>query len=151
MARPPKWRHAFLDRWRSASTADGISRDSRRSLLTELADHLEIEEDGVQLLERFDVPAVVSTVLSLIDGKPVGSRQRNNAELVNTFLQPDRRRPFGRLLKHFIRAFPEQRLMQRPGVQKALERAFKVDQVGRTHLVGKVVLSLFPEYFDDPA
>lgn len=151
VARAPAWRVAFLNRWRSAAPADGMSQASRRSLLCELADHLEMDDNGVQLLERFDVPAIVSAVLSLIDGKPVGSRQKENVELINTFLGPNRRRKYGRLLKHFMRAFPEQRLLERPSVQAALAQAFQVEQVDRTHLAGYVALALFPEYFDDPA
>ncbi|MCA0207216.1 MAG: competence protein CoiA [Proteobacteria bacterium] len=149
VARAPAWHVDFLRRWRSASPLDGMSNRDRQSLLAELIDHIEIEEADVQLLVTYEIPAVINAVLSLVDGTPVGSRQRNNAEVVNTFLRPELRRRYARLLRHFVLALPDQRLMERPSVRDAFKLALQMQQVGRTHLAGHVVLTLFPECFPD--
>ncbi|WP_314951926.1 hypothetical protein [Bradyrhizobium cosmicum] len=45
--------------------------------------------------------ALINCMLSLVDGRPVGSRQQNLVEVLNSFLNVERRQRYVRLIRTF--------------------------------------------------
>jgi hypothetical protein len=90
VAPPPPWHLDFRARWLGATTTAGTPWPARRDLHFELAGKFPDAEVDATYLDEMDVGALLNAILSFITGRPVGSAQRNLAELINTFLSSDR-------------------------------------------------------------
>ncbi len=89
-ASPPRWHEDFLMRWRAATGDHALQQPERDTLLTELIENLKLTDVDRRALEDLDVESLIDCLLSLLDGHPVGSRQRNLVEVLNTFLYAER-------------------------------------------------------------
>ncbi|WP_245508923.1 DUF6035 family protein [Bradyrhizobium nanningense] len=142
----PPWHRDFLSRWRDALGERGTKWKERELLFSELIEKLEVACD-VEELHTLDVEALINCMLSLLDGLPVGSRQQNLVEVLNSFLNVDRRQRYVRLICTFARLTNRQALFEIQSVRNKIVKARAVAQDDRQSVSGKIALALFPEVF----
>lgn len=142
----PPWHRDFLSRWRDALGEKGTKWKEREALFGELVAKVEVPCD-VDELHALDVDALINCMLSLLDGRPVGSRQQNLVEVLNSFLNVDRRQRYVRLIRSFARLTNRQGLLEIESVRNKIVKARAVAQDDRQSVSGKIALALFPEMF----
>lgn len=143
----PVWHEAFLERWREATGDHGTHWPELDRLLADLATHLKLPGIGPRELEDADTGDLINCLLSLVAGRPIGSRQRNLIELLNTFLGVERRYRFARLVRRFAELAGQGDALGAASVQSKLERALAEPQDDPASLTGRIALELFPEVF----
>jgi len=142
------WYEGFLVRWLAATGEHGTPRPERGTLLTELADKLSLIDVDDRTLEEADIDSLINCLLSLRKGHPVGSRQKNLVEVLNTFLNVERRHRFARLIRRFAELAGRKEVLETKSVQSKLAMALKADQDDPQSLTGCIALALFPETFN---
>lgn len=147
VAPAPAWHEDFRARWRAATGDHGTQWPERGELLAELIDKLALSDIDSRALEDADTDALINCLLSLLDGKPVGSRQKNLVEVMNTFLNVERRYRFARLIRRFAELCNRISILDVRSVQAKLARAFATEQDAPDSLIGRIALALFPEVF----
>jgi hypothetical protein len=147
VAPEPHWHEDFLSRWRAATDEHGTPRPERGTLLAELADKLSLIDVDDRTLEEADIDSLINCLLSLLDGHPVGSRQKNLVEVLNTFLNVERRHRFARLVRRFAELAGRKEILETKSVQRKLEVALNEKQDDPQSLTGRIALALFPEAF----
>lgn len=145
VAPEPHWHEDFLARWRAATGEHGTPRPERGTLLAELADKLSLIDVDDRTLEEADIDSLINCLLSLLDGHPVGSRQKNLVEVLNTFLNVERRHRFARLVRRFAELADRKEILETKSVQRKLEVALNEKQDDPQSLTGRIALALFPE------
>lgn len=150
IAPEPPWHEAFLMRWRAATGEHGTQWPERDGLLDELAARLALPDIGRRELESADTDDLINCLLSLVDGRPVGSRQKNLTELLNTFLGVERRHRFARLIRRFAERCNRGEILAIRSVQGKLDKALATPQDGPEGLTGRIALTLFPDVFGRP-
>lgn len=147
VAPEPHWHEDFLARWRAATGEHGTPRPERGALLAELACKLSLIDVDDRTLEEADIDSLINCLLSLLDGHPVGSRQKNLVEVLNTFLNVERRYRFARLVRRFAELADRKEILETKSVQRKLEVALNEKQDDPQSLTGRIALALFPEAF----
>lgn len=147
VAPEPRWHEDFLARWRAATGEHGTPWPERGTLLAELADKLSLTEVDDHTLEEADIDSLINCLLSLLDGHPMGSRQKNLVEVLNTFLSVERRHRFARLIRRFAELAGRKDILETRSVQSKLAIALKAGQDDPQSLTGRIALALFPEAF----
>lgn len=147
VAPEPHWHEDFLARWRGATGDHGTPRPERGTLLAELADKLSLIDVDDRILEEADIDSLINCLLSLLDGHPVGSRQKNLVEVLNTFLNVERRHRFARLIRRFAELAGRKDILETRSVRSKLAVSLKVAQDDPQSLTGRIALALFPEAF----
>jgi len=145
-SRPP-WHRDFLSRWRGALGEKGTKWKEREVLFSELAAKVEVPGGDVNELHALDVDALINCMLSLVDGRPVGSRQQNLVEVLNSFLNVERRQRYMRLIRTFAQLTNREALFDVESVRKKIGQARAVAQDDRQSVSGKIALALFPDIF----
>jgi hypothetical protein len=141
------WHEDFLARWRGATGEHGTPRPERGTLLAELTDKLSLIGIDDRALEEADIDSLINCLLSLLDGHPVGSRQKNLVEVLNTFLNVERRHRFARLIRRFGELAGRKDISETKSVQGKLAVALKAEQDDPQSWAGRIALALFPEVF----
>jgi hypothetical protein len=144
-SRPP-WHHDFLSRWRGALGEKGTKWKEREALFSELVAKSELPGD-VNELHALDVDALINCMLSLVDGRPVGSRQQNLVEVLNSFLNVERRQRYVRLIRTFARLTNKDAVFEVASVRNKIAKACAIAQDDRQSVSGKIALGLFPQIF----
>jgi len=90
---------------------------------------------------------LINCLLSLVDGRPVGSRQQNLVEVLNSFLNVERRQRYVRLIRTFAQLTNRDALLEIESVRNKIVKARTVAQDDRQSVSGKIALALFPEIF----
>jgi hypothetical protein len=108
------WHEDYKARWRAATGTEGTPWAQRGDLLAELASRVALDDPTGKSLEDARFDELINCMLSLVDGTPIGSRQSNLYEVLNTFLQPERRHRYARLIKRFVALTGQSDLMQNP-------------------------------------
>ena len=147
VAPEPPWHEEFLGRWRAATGDHGTQWPEREGLLEELAARLALPEIRRRELEDADSDDLINCLLSLVDGQPVGSRQRNLTELLNTFLGVERRHRFARLVRRFAERCGRGEVLAVRSVHSKLRHALEAPQDDPDSLTGRIALKLFPDVF----
>ncbi|WLR99230.1 DUF6035 family protein [Shinella sumterensis] len=147
VAPEPHWHEDFLARWRAATGEHGTQRPERGELLAELAYKLSLIDVDDRTLEEGDIDSLINCLLSLLDGHPVGSRQKNLVEVLNTFLNVERRHRFARLIRRFAELAGRKDTLETKSVQSKVAIALKAEQDDPQSLTGRIALTLFPEAF----
>lgn len=148
VAPPLPWHRAFRARWLAATTVHGTPWAARKELYGELAEKLGDDSIDASMLEEADFGALLNAMLSFVEGKPVGSAQRNLTELINTFLASERRFRFARIMRKVITVTGVSDILDKPSVAAKFSRAMEDAQDGPGSLSGRVVLLLFAELFE---
>ncbi|MGV0819929.1 DUF6035 family protein [Martelella sp. AMO21009] len=147
MAPPLSWHEDFLMRWRAATGNHALQWPERGMLLSELIENLTLENVDGRALEDLGVDALISCLLSLLDGHPVGSQQKNLVEVLNTFLYASRRHRYARLVRRFAELTGQTVVLKTPSVQAKLAAALATPQDDPQSLTGRIALGLFPQVF----
>ena len=147
VAPPPPWHMEFRARWLAATTNGGTPWSIRRDLFADLAGWLNEDVIDATALEEVDMGALLNAILSFVEGKPVGSAQRNLSEVINTFLSSERRHRFARIMRKVISVTMGPELLDKPSVLAKFARAMEDAQDAPDSMVGKAALLLFPELF----
>jgi len=142
----PFWHDDFLARWRAATGDYGTRWPERGALLAELVSKLSLPDADNRTLEEADIDALINCLLSLLDGHPVGSRQKKLVEVLNTFLNVERRHRFARLIRRFAELTGRNEELGTRSVREKLATALKAAQDPHS-LTGAVALALFPHTF----
>ncbi|MBR1029390.1 DUF6035 family protein [Bradyrhizobium liaoningense] len=143
----PPWHHDFLSRWRGALGEKGTKWKERELLFSELAAKVEVPGGDIDELHALDVDALINCMLSLVDGRPVGSRQQNLVEVLNSFFNVERRQRYLRLIRTFARLTNREALFDVESVRRKVVQAREIAQDDRQSVSGKIALALFPEIF----
>ncbi|WP_346363229.1 DUF6035 family protein [Bosea sp. (in: a-proteobacteria)] len=147
VAPEPLWHEDFRARWRTATGEYGTRWPERGALLVELVSKLSLPASGSRVLEEADIDALINCLLSLLDGHPVGSRQKKLVEVLNTFLNVERRHRFARLIRRFSELTGRNEELGTKSVRDKLATAFKTAQDDPQSLAGRIALALFPDTF----
>lgn len=146
VAPPPPWHVDLKTRWASVPVESDTYYDVRRRQWAELAGRI-----GLGCLTEFDeetehLIALVNCLLSLELGRPVASRQKNLAEVMNTFLYAESRHPYARIFEYVAKVTGNGVLLERPSVRQKLHTAKAVAQAGKESPAAHIVRVLFPEW-----
>ncbi|MET4324164.1 DUF6035 family protein [Bradyrhizobium sp. RT5a] len=141
------WHHDFLSRWRGALGEKGAKWKEREILFRELLAKVAIPGSDVNELHALDVDALINCMLSLVDGRPVGSRQQNLVEVLNSFFKVELRQRYVRLIRTFAQLTNRDALLEIESVRNKIVKARTVAQDDRQSVSGKIALALFPEIF----
>ena len=144
------WHESFVGRWRSELSDHGLSYTARMDLFEEIADRLSKYGITVELLEDSDADDLINLLLSLIDGHPVASRQRNLQELLNTFLMAPRRYRLAQLVSAVCERLGRTDLMTATSVRTKMRQALASKQDTRSSIAGRIALTVFPDLFSIP-
>lgn len=145
--RTPLWNERFLAQWRAKTTESGMAYEDRIELLATMVKHLRAPDVTVRSLEDEDVEDLINCLLSISDGRPIASRQKNLHELLNTFLMVPRRQRLAQLITAFCSNLDRSELLTVPSVGSKIAIAMKGQQDTRRSVAGLVALALFPEVF----
>jgi hypothetical protein len=143
----PPWHRNFRKRWCEGSNPEGVRWQDQEKLLIELSNKL-----GLGFVSHYEfveqqIVLVLDFLISVEHGHPTASKQTNLAQLVNTFLAAETRFRFANLAMHVLkRANPG--ILERESVKTKLKNARQHRQDDRSSLIGKIAVSLFPEWFD---
>lgn len=146
---PPElpWPEDFLARWRAVIDDRHSQWRERKALLTELAEKLSHVCADWRALEEADIGSLINCLLSLLDGHPVGSQQKNLVEVLNTFFYADRRHRYARLVHRFAELTGRSDALKTPSVQAKLKTALNVPQDSPQSVADCVALRPFPHIF----
>lgn len=146
---PPElpWSEDFLARWRAVNDDRRSQWREREALFTELAEKVSHVCADWRALEEADIGSLINCLLSLLDGHPVGSQQKNLVEVLNTFFYAERRHRYARLVRRFAELTGRSDALKTPSVQAKLTIALNVMQDGPRSVAGCVALRLFPHIF----
>jgi hypothetical protein len=147
VAPEPPWHENFLARWLAATGEHGTPRPERGTLLAELSDKLSLIDIDDRALEERDIDSLINCLLSLLNGHPVGSRQKNLIEVLNTFLNVERRHRFARLIRGFAELVDKKEILEAKSVQSKLAVAGLAEQDDPQSVTGRIALALFPQVF----
>ncbi|MER9295352.1 competence protein CoiA [Mesorhizobium sp. M0621] len=148
--RPP-WHEDFRSRWLAATSENGTRYPDRIHLLDELAGKLNLEGVNGTALSEADFESLLNCVLSFVLKLPIGSRQRNLVEVINTFLAGSRRHGFARVMRKVVVSTGEGELLERTSVREKFAKAEQELQDGPETVTGRIALMLFPELFPKSA
>ncbi|WP_372095607.1 DUF6035 family protein [Tistrella mobilis] len=141
------WHDDFITRWRAATGVYGTPHPARGALLADLVSKLALTDIDSRGLEKADIDSLINCLLSLLDGRPVGSRQKNLVELLNTFLNVERRYRFARLVRLFAELTNRKNILEIRSVQTKFKTALGTPQDDLQSISGRVTLGLFPGFF----
>lgn len=147
VAPPQPWHEDFLARWLAATDERGTHWRERRALISELNERLLLAEADERELEDAGIEAVINCLLSLREGHPIGSRQKNLIEVLNTFLYAEGRHRYARIARRFAELTGNSDSLMTSGVQKKLGFALSTPQDDPQSVIGRIVLGLFPQIF----
>lgn len=147
VAPPPPWHVDFRNRWLSATTASGTKWPTRRDLLTELAEKSGDPQLNWENLDEADIGSLLNAILSFVEGKPIGSGQKNLTEVINTFLSSERRYKFGRIMRKVLTVTAGTDILKKTSVAAKFDRALQEPQDAPESIAGNIVLGIFPELF----
>lgn len=139
------WNEALLARWRSVTDEHGTPWDQREALVAEIGTHLGAPRMSAREVDQ--ATDLINCLLSIVAGHPVGSRQSNLVEVLNTFLAVDRRHRFARLVRRFTELCGRQDALASGSVKAKFANAMSATQDGRASAAGRLALGLFPEVF----
>jgi hypothetical protein len=115
-------------------------------MLSDLAERLEDPLVDRRTLEESDVPALLNATLSFVEGRPVGSAQRNLTEVINTFLYSVPRHKYASIIRTVMsRTAPA--VLTRESVSGKFNCAMQVEQDGEESIAGRVLRLIFPEIY----
>lgn len=147
VAPSPAWHIDFRQRWLAATPVTGMDWQIRRVLLAELANKLRVDSaDGI-ILEEEGFEGLLNAILSFVMKKPVGSKQLNLKEVINTFLSSPSRHRFARLMRKVIISTEGQAFFDTTSVYEKFTVAERERQDDPQTMTGRVALLLFPELF----
>jgi hypothetical protein len=146
------WQTDFLARWLAATDERGTAYPENQRLLAELANRVTLDDPTGERLRAEDAESVINCLLSLRDGRPVGTAQSNLRELLNTFFAAPSRHRYARLVDKFARLVGQEGLLGVPSIANKMEAAKRTApaQAGQRSNVGCVALALFPNVFHRP-
>lgn len=144
--RPP-WHEDFRSRWLAATSEIGTQWPERLTLLSELAQRVNMDGVDGEALNEADFESLLNCILSFTLRRPIGSRQRNLVEVINTFLTTDRRHGFARLMRKVVLMTEGEAFFERKSVFEKFTVAGQEIQDGPESITGRVALMLFPELF----
>lgn len=147
VAKAPEWKDVFASKWIAATNKDGTEWSQRRLLLAELSGKVDLAGRDSATLDMAEFPAWLNCLFSLSLGRPIGSRQTNIAELINTFLYSERRHHLAGLLVKAIHASGQSILLERDAIKKKVATALNVYQYDELSHEGKVAVALFPQWY----
>ena len=147
VAPEPPWHDDFIARWRAATGEHGTPWPARGTLLDELVTKLALSDIDSRGLEEADIDSLINCLLSLLDGRPVGSRQKNLVEVLNTFLNVERRHRFARLVRRFAELTGRNDVLEVRSVQAKVAAALGSPQDDPQSITGRIALGLFPGVF----
>jgi hypothetical protein len=125
----------------------GTKWKEREILFGELVAKVAIPGSDVNELHALDMDTLINCLLSLVDGRPVGPRQQNLVEVLNSFLNVERRQRYVRLIRTFVQLTNRGALLEIESVRNKIVKARTVAQDDRQSVSGKIALALFPEIF----
>jgi len=143
----PPWHEDVLTRWRAATGDHGTRWPERETLLAELVTKLSLGDTDSYALEEADIDSLINCLLSLLDGHPVGSQQKNLVEVLNTFFYAGRRHRYARLVRRFAELAGRSEALKARSVQAKLATALAVRQDDPQSIIGRIALGLFPDMF----
>lgn len=144
------WHSDFLTRW-EASMVDGrMPSDARRELLTEIASKLSLADDIWRTLDDLHIGPLISLLLSLKQARPIGTKQANIVEMLNTFFHLHERWPYQRLVERIARVSGHGLALAKPSVAAKLKTASRTPQAGQSSVAGRIALALFPDLLQQP-
>lgn len=139
------WHSDFLARW-EASIFDGrMPYEARRALLAEVATKVGLPDDTWRALDDLHIGPLISLLLSLKHARPIGTRQANIVEMLNTFFHGHERCPYQRLVESVARVSGHGLALARPSVAAKLKAASRTRQVGQSSVPGRIAVALFPD------
>lgn len=147
------WHVDFLTRW-EASIEDGrMPSEARHELLTEIANKLGLADDTWRTLDDLQVGPLINLLLSLKTARPIGTKQANIVEMLNTFFHLHERWPYQRLVERIARVSGHDFSLAKPSVAAKLKTASRTRQAGQSSVPGRIALALFPDLLlqADPA
>lgn len=139
------WHVDFLRRWRGAIEDGRMPSESRRALLTELIGYLGLSESTWRNFDDLQMAPLINLLLSFSEGRPIGSKQSNLVEMLNTFFHIHERRPYARLVTRIAKVTGHRSALEKDSVAQKLKAAMSLTQAGQTSLAGQVAWALFPE------
>lgn len=145
------WADEFLSCWLSATDMRGTGWDDRLRMLDVLARRLELGDRCGRNLEDEGMSDLINCLLSIREGRPIGSRQNNLTSLLNTFLQVERRHRFAGIIRRVAVTNGRENSLVVPSVRRKLEVAQTARQDGQRSLAGRIALTLFPDLLQHPA
>lgn len=144
---PYAWHLDFRERWLAVTNKERTHFVKRQPLLGELATRFALGDQFVASPESYHVELVIDTLLSLIAGHPIASRQSHVSEMLNTFLGTPSRHPYARLLRTAATAAGHAELLGRESIKKKFQAAMSASQADRQSAVGNIAVALFPDLF----
>jgi Family of unknown function (DUF6035) len=142
---PKPWHVAFQDRWVQATQGSTLKWDIRRQFWQEIIDRLELDITPQAIdFDHEALEALISLLMSLQQNRPVGSKESNLTQMLNTFLNTSARRPFAALVVHFAKRVGQLQLFERESTRKKLEDALKEKHEPFRCLEASIVAEIFP-------
>jgi hypothetical protein len=144
--KPPfDWRTRWINEWCRAQESDYSSIRQRRHLLQRAIDRVHLNCTSIELEEQ-DITALLNCLLSLGYSRPIGSRQRNVVEVINSFLNSPRRHRYAEFLRRAILSSKNASLLDRESVRESLSKASQVSQEDQSSSLAKLLAVLFPHW-----
>ena len=146
VAPAPPWHLDFRRRWLEVAGDSGPDWEETEGFYREILDRQRLPLT-VQTMRDEDVRGLINTVLSLIEGHPIGSRQSNLSEKLNTFFNGETRIPYARMLRRAALNTGHADLLERPATKAKFDAALLQPQASALSLIGHVMVDLFPDIF----
>lgn len=139
------WHSQFKEQWIESRRHDHFDPEKQMSLLQELSRQANL---GLHANELFaeDVPALLDCLYSLVEGRPVVSRQKNLVELANTFLNSPRRLRYAKIFEYAAKKCGRAEILEIASVKSKISEARNVSPAGRRSPPSRIVRLLFPEW-----
>jgi hypothetical protein len=144
---PLPWHIDFRRRWYEFRKSGGSRWQDQESLLVELSEEFEMQLVNYYEFVELQLVDVLDLLVSIERGHPIASQQSSLIELVNSFLSSEGRFRFAKMTKHVLKRL-HPAILERESVKSKLKAALREAQIDRSSDVGKIVISLFPEWFD---
>ncbi|MDQ0465577.1 hypothetical protein QO010_003366 [Caulobacter ginsengisoli] len=147
---PLPWHLDFRSRWLAEAVEYGPSWEANRAFMAEIIARLGLQPATVDEMIEADIRALLNTLLSLIEGRPIASRQTNLVEKLHTFFNGPVRLPYARIVRTAAIRTGHQDLMERPTTrQKYADAIRNVNQCDRGTIPGQIAIALFPDVFGE--
>nr|WP_281721810.1 DUF6035 family protein [Nitrosomonas nitrosa] len=147
VAPTPPWHVDFRNRWIAVRDSPTVGWKDEELLLNEVGEQAGLPWSNHYEFVEEEILELIDCLVSLHAKRPVGSRQKNLSELLNTFLAPRERHRFARLVWYAMKAAGLAELRQRPSIERKFTAARAVEQDDRESPAGKLALAVFPEWF----
>ena len=144
IAPPLPWHLGFRSRWSAALTETGMHPDTAYAFLTEIAKRFDSHPASLELMKYHDF---ITLCLSLLAGRPLGSRQTQLVEQINTFLTMEDRQCYATLVKLALEQTGHAAFLQRPSVARKIELALERRQITLDERTSRIAAALFPDIF----